>query len=24
VMANVTWHAEQQYIDNPHDTAFTE
>jgi hypothetical protein len=24
VMADVTWHAEQQDLDNPHDTAFTE
>lgn len=24
VMADVTWHSEQQDLDNPHDTAFTE
>jgi hypothetical protein len=24
VMADITWHAEQQALDNPHDTAFTE
>jgi hypothetical protein len=24
VMADVTWHCEQQHLDNPHDTAFTE
>lgn len=24
VMADVTWHAELQDLDNPHDTAFTE
>jgi hypothetical protein len=23
VMADVTWHCEQQALDNPHDTAFT-